>query len=232
MTCKQYYRAWDEVGEPLPFRITFLLMVWDGEEWVLDRTSSVGGRSTLQHLEEGSRYKAVPVLAADLSDSWKRPDAIEFVACTETIVFVCRRIREVSLFQYQVIFDLEDPDLGRYKYLLEAEYAKYEAADQWLVTHVDPDCFNQLEPIVDGESGDREIGWLCQAVEYGPSPCAPLPWWLCPWPSPVTIYLRGGCSCSNFREVLQPLGIPCCHLIAALKWYAGKPAYCPYVQCD
>jgi len=135
------------------------------------------------------------------------------------------------IFQYEVIFDFEDPRLGDYKALLEAEYAKYEAADQWLVTPVEPDCFSQLEPIIGGKSGDRETGWLCQAVEYGPSPCAPLPYWLCPWPSPETIYMRGECSCDLFQEELQPLGIPCAHLIAAMNWYAGKPVYCPYVQC-
>ena len=136
-----------------------------------------------------------------------------------------------DIFQYQVIFDLANPLLGDNKYLLEAEYAKFEAAGWREVTHEDPDCF----PLVALHGGDvpetPQAVWLCQAIEYGKSPCDPLPYWLCPWPSPETIYFRGECSCDHFQEVLQPLGIPCCHLIAALKWYAGKPAYCPYVQC-
>jgi len=231
MSCKQYYRAWDEVGEPLPFRITFLLMKWDGAEWVLDRTGSVGEYSTLHYLEEGSSYKAVPILAADLSDSWERPDDIEFVACTETVVFVYRRIVIGPRFQYQVIFDLEDPDLGDNRHLLEAEYTKHAGVAAWYVERGVRDCFTRLQAYGGTGDGNWETGWLCQAVEYGPSPCAPLPYWLCPWPSPETIYFRGECSCSHFREVLQPLGIPCYHLIAARKFWGDEPWYCPYVKC-
>jgi len=136
-----------------------------------------------------------------------------------------------DIFQYQVIFDLEDPLLGDYKYLLEEQYEKHAGVAAWYVERGVRDCFTRLQAV--GGTGDHawKTGWLCQAVEYGPSPCAPLPYWLCPWPSPETIYFRGECSCSEFRNTLQPLGIPCWHLIAARKFWGDKPWYCPYVQC-
>lgn len=132
------------------------------------------------------------------------------------------------LFQYQVVF--EDP-CAELVDLLQKQYDLYMAADRWLVTPVNPDCFAQLEPMIDRRSGGRETGWLCQAVEYGKSPCAPLPYWLCPLPASETIYFRGECSCAYFQEVLQPLGIPCQHLIAAKMWYGSTVPYCPYIQC-
>jgi len=231
MTCKQYFEAVDEVGEDLPFGITFLIKKWDGEEYVLVKTGGCPHRTSLYYLQVGGMYEVVPLLAADLSDSWERPDAVRFTACTEWIVFVYRRIRVEPLFQYQVIFDLEDPLLGRYRHLLEEQYEKHAGVAAWYVERGVRDCFTRLQAV--GGIGDYawETGWFCQAVEYGPSPCAPLPYWLCPWPSPETIYFRGECSCSEFRNTLQPLGIPCWHLIAARKFWGDEPWYCPYVQC-
>jgi len=136
-----------------------------------------------------------------------------------------------SQFQYELIFDVTDSRLGHNKSLLEAEYAKFEAAGWREVTHEDPDCFPLVALHGGGVDETPHDVWLCQAVEYGKSPCAPLPYWLCPWPSAEKTYFRGECDCDDFRERLQPLGIPCCHLIAALKWYAGTPAYCQYVEC-
>jgi len=149
-----------------------------------------------------------------------------------SILLVLADVPELpTLFQYEIMFDLEDPRLGDNKSLLEAEYAKFEAAGWKEITHEDPDCFPVIALHGGGIDETPRECWLCQAVEYGKSPCHPLPFWLCPWSSPETIYFRGDCTCSNFRDTLQPLGIPCMHLIAALKWYAGKPAYCPYVEC-
>ena len=136
-----------------------------------------------------------------------------------------------DIFQYQVIFEIEDPIIEDYRHLLEDEYEKYWAAGWREVTHEDPDCFPRVALHGGGIDETPHSVWLCQAIEYGPSPCAPVPWWLCPWPSPETIYMRGECDCDHFKDTLQPLGIPCAHLIAALAWYAGKPAYCPYIKC-
>ena len=134
-------------------------------------------------------------------------------------------------FQYQVIFNLDDPDLIGNLWRLEAEYSKFDAAGSWFVNHEDPDCFTHVQPINTPHDDTRQTVWLNLAVEYGESPCAPIPYYLCPFPTPQTQYWRGECSCAEFRTTLQPLGIPCSHLIAAMKWYAGKPAYSPYVVC-
>lgn len=134
-------------------------------------------------------------------------------------------------FQYQVIFDLGDPDLGDNLWRLEAEYAKFEAAGSWFVHHEDPDCFPTIQPINTPEDDTRRTGWLSLAVEFGTSPCHPLPYYLCPFPTPQTQYWRGECNCDEFLTTLQPLGIPCSHLIAALKWYSGKTPYCKYIEC-
>jgi len=134
-------------------------------------------------------------------------------------------------FQYQVIFDLEDPDLGDKRYLLEAEYATFEAAGGWEITHEDPDCF----PLIAGHGGGVDetprAGWLSLGVEFGESGCWPLPWQMCPDLTPQTQYWRGECNCDHFLNTLQPLGIPCWHLIAAMKWYSGKPAWSEYSKC-
>jgi len=136
-----------------------------------------------------------------------------------------------AIFQYEVIFDLGHPALVDTRALLEAEYAKYYKATAWNITPADPDCFDRLQALGGGLDQTWETGWLCQAIEYGESPCAPLPYWLCPLPTPETIYMRGECSCSNFREKLQPLGIPCMHLIAARIHYGIEPPWCPYIPC-
>lgn len=134
-------------------------------------------------------------------------------------------------YQYQLIFDLEDDDLGDNLYLLEAEYAKYEAAGSWFINHDDPDCFERIQPINTPEDDTPQSGWLSLGVEFGESPCAPIPYYLCPLPTPQTQYWRGECSCDLFKNTLQPLGIPCSHLIAAMKWYSGEPAWSKYIQC-
>ena len=134
-------------------------------------------------------------------------------------------------FQYQLIFDLEDPDLGDNLWRLQAEYAKFEAAGWWSITHEDPDCFPQIAGHGGGVDETPRSGWLSLAVEFGTSPCHPLPYYLCPFPTPQTQYWRGECNCPEFRTTLQPLGIPCYHLIAALKWYSGETPYSRYVQC-
>jgi len=136
-----------------------------------------------------------------------------------------------AIFQYEVIFDIGHPALVDTRALLEAEYAKYYKATAWNITPADPDCFDRLQALGGGLDQTWETGWLCQAIEYGESPCAPLPYWLCPLPTPETIYMRGECSCSNFRDNLQPLGIPCMHLIAARIYYGNEPPWCPYIPC-
>lgn len=134
-------------------------------------------------------------------------------------------------FQYQLIFDLEDTDLGDNLWRLEAEYAKYEAVGWWEITHEDPDCFTSIAGHGDGVDETPQSGWLSLGVEFGASPCAPIPYYLCPLPTPQTQYWRGECSCDEFRNTLQPLGIPCSHLIAAMNYYAGDPAWSRYVEC-
>ena len=138
---------------------------------------------------------------------------------------------ELPRFQYQVIFDLEDEDLGDNLYLLEAEYAKYAAAGSWFVNHDKPDCFTQIQPMNTPEDDTPQSGWLSLGVEFGESPCAPIPYYLCPFPTPQTQYWRGECSCDLFKSTLQPLGIPCSHLIAAMNWYLGEPAWSKYIKC-
>lgn len=134
-------------------------------------------------------------------------------------------------FQYQIIFDLKDPDLGDNAWRLEAEYAKFEAAGSWFVHHEYPDCFPTIQPINTPHDDTRRSGWLSLGAEFGTSPCHPLPYYLCPFPTPKTQYWRGECNCPEFLNTLQPLGIPCSHLIAALKWYSGKTPYSQYVNC-
>ena len=134
-------------------------------------------------------------------------------------------------FQYQVIFDLDDPDLGDNRYLLEAEYATFEAAGGWRITHEDPDCFPLLVGHGGGVDETPQSGWLSLGVEFGESPCAPIPYYLCQLPTPQTQYWRGECSCDLFKGTLQPLGIPCWHLIAAKAWYSGETPWSDYVKC-
>lgn len=134
-------------------------------------------------------------------------------------------------FQYQVIFDLDNPDLGDNAWRLEAEYAKFEAARWGEIIHEEPDCFPTITLHGGGVDETPQSGWLSLAVEFGTSPCHPLPYYLCPSPTPQTQYWRGECSCSDFLNTLQPLGIPCCHLIAAWKWYSGETPYSPYIKC-
>jgi len=134
-------------------------------------------------------------------------------------------------YQYQLIFDLGDSDLGDNLWRLEAEYVKYAAAGSWFVNHEKPDCFTHIQPINTPEDDTPQSGWLSLGVEFGESPCAPIPHYLCPLPTPQTQYWRGECSCSEFRNTLQPLGIPCSHLIAAMEWYSGEPAWSDYVKC-
>lgn len=134
-------------------------------------------------------------------------------------------------YQYQLIFDLEDPDLGDNVWRLEAEYAKYAAAGSWFINHDDPDCFERIQPINTPEDDTPQSGWLSLGIEFGESPCAPIPYYLCPLPTPQTQYWRGECSCDLFKNTLQPLAIPCSHLIAAMNWYSGEPAWSKYIQC-
>ena len=136
-----------------------------------------------------------------------------------------------DIFQYQLIFEQADLDDAYRRGLLDDEYAKYSAIGGWLISQSDPDCFDVIRPDAPAGDGISREGWLCQAVEFGPSGCWPLPWWACPHETEKTIYFRGECSCDHFQEVLQPLGIPCYHLIRAKKWYGSTVPYCPYIQC-
>jgi hypothetical protein len=138
---------------------------------------------------------------------------------------------ERSAFQYQIIFNLDHPKVSSNRALLEVEYAKLEGATSIEVTQEDPDCFPRVVLGGGDCDGISHVCWLCQAIEYGRSPCWPLPWYLCPYPSPETIYMRGECDCDYFRNTLRPLGIPCSHLVAAFRWYSGEPAWCGYIQC-
>lgn len=136
-----------------------------------------------------------------------------------------------DIFQYQVIFDLDHPALAENVWRLEAEYAKYAAIAGWLITPSEPDCFDAIRPDPLEGDGISRTGWLCQAVEFGPSGCWPFPWWACPHETEKTIYFRGECSCTHFQDTLQFLGIPCYHLIKAKVWYGSSVPYCPYTQC-
>ena len=137
-----------------------------------------------------------------------------------------------DLFQYQLIFEQWRFDDAHRRTLLDAEYRKYWGVGGWLIAPSDPDCFDAIRPDPPAGDGISRTGWLCQAIEYGESGCWPLPWWACPGETPRTIYFRGECSCDHFRETLQPLGVPCYHLIKAKNWYGSTVPYCPYIQCD
>lgn len=136
-----------------------------------------------------------------------------------------------DIFQYQLIFRQAELDDAYRRGLLDDEYRKYAVVGGWLITHSDPDCFDVIRPDALAGDGISREGWLCQAVEYGPSGCWPFPWWACPGETEMEIYFRGECSCDHFKNVLQPLGLPCYHLIKAKKWYGSTVPYCPYIQC-
>lgn len=136
-----------------------------------------------------------------------------------------------DIFQYQLIFNQAEFDDAYRRRLLDDEYAKYSVVGGWLISPSDPDCFDVIRPDAPAGDGISREGWLCQAVEFGPSGCWPLPWWACPHETEKTIYFRGECSCDHFKDTLQPLGIPCYHLIKAKKWYGSTVPYCPYIKC-
>jgi len=132
-----------------------------------------------------------------------------------------------TLFQYEIAFDARVS--GNPLYIAELE--KYEKATAWWVGYSDPDCWDASCSNCADFLETHADGWLCAAIEYGESPCAPLPWYVCPFPSPETHYIRGECSCSHFREELQGLGIPCAHLMAAYDQTVGELPWCPYIPC-
>lgn len=175
---------------------------------------SVGG---FEYYKGRKRRWRVKVLGISGTGQWASA-AVEI--CYEEVVPVPPDAR----FQYEIDFGINHP-------LAQKQRDEYAAAVRWIVVHEDPDCFVRLQAQGGGVDESWETGWLCQAVEYGQSPCAPLPWWICPWPSPETIYFRGECSCSNFQDNLQRYGIPCMHLIAAKAYYGGDMPYCPYKPC-
>lgn len=134
-------------------------------------------------------------------------------------------------YQYQLYFDLDAPEIASSRHLLQGEYDKYNAAKPWTVVSEGKDCFSRIEPSALYSGSGVFDAWLCQAGEFIASGCSPLPWWVCPDLTDWDIYMRGECSCSDFKDNLQPLGIPCMHLIAAREYYGNEPPYCPYVQC-
>lgn len=138
---------------------------------------------------------------------------------------------EAPKYQYQLYFDLDAPEIASNRHLLQGEYDKYNAAKPWTVVPEGEDCFSRIEPSAMYPGGSVGTGWLCQAGEFLSSGCSPLPWWMCPSWTDWDIYMRGECSCSDFRDILQPLGIPCMHLIAAKEYYGDNPPYCPYKVC-
>jgi len=135
-------------------------------------------------------------------------------------------------YQYQLIFDVEDPTLGDNAYLLQAEWDKYNASKPYGITTGKPDCFSDVFGYNEPAPKTSESGWLCQAGEFLSSGCSPLPWWMCRSRTEWDIYMRGECSCDAFQNGLGDLGIPCHHLIAIYERYAGEPPYCGYVKCD
>ena len=132
-----------------------------------------------------------------------------------------------TLFQYEIAFDARVSNNPLYI----AEQEKYERATAWWVGYSDPDCWSASCSNCADFLETHADGWLCGAVEYGESPCAPLPWWVCPFPTPETHYIRGECSCSVFQEELQGSGIPCAHLMAAYDQTVGELPWCPYIPC-
>lgn len=138
---------------------------------------------------------------------------------------------EAPKYQYQLYFDLDAPEIASYRHLLQGEYDKYNAAKPWTVVPEGTDCFSRIEPSALYSGSGVFDAWLCQAAEPDTWRMDPLPWWLAPSLTDWDIYMRGECSCSDFRQNLQPLGIPCFHLIAAREYYGSEPPHCPYVQC-
>ena len=202
---------------------------------LLNLPSSIVGYTYLKgtagtySLESGAKYIEFSASGYYIFELWRVSGTCE--TRTEKVAEYFLNL-EAPKYQYQLYFDLDAAEISLYRHLLQAEYDKYEAAKPWTVVPEKPDCFSQIEPSALYPGGTFGSGWLCQAVEYGKSPCAPLPYWLCSVSSPETIYMRGECSCSDFLTNLQPLGIPCMHLIAAMAHYGNSPPYCPYIQCS
>ncbi len=186
------------------------------------------GTSGTYNLESGGKYFEFSASGYYIFELWRVAASCE--TRTEKVAEYFLRL-EAPTYQYQLYFDLDAPEIADSRHLLQAEYDMFNEARPWTVVPEGVDCFERLQPSTLYAGGSFETGWLCQAGEFLASGCSPLPWWMCPSLTDWDIYMRGECSCSDFKENLQPLGIPCMHLIAAKEYYGDKTPYCPYVQC-
>jgi len=187
------------------------------------------GTSGTYDLEGGGRYIEFSTSGYYIFQLWRVSGDCE--TRTEKVAEYILSLTATK-YQYQLYFDTDDAEIVDYRHLLVAEYEKYHAARPWTIVPDGRDCFARLQPSTLYAGGTFASGWLCQAAEFLASGCAPLPWWMCRSLTEWDVYWRGECSCSNFLENLQPLGIPCFHLIAARVHYGRNPPYCPYIQCD
>jgi hypothetical protein len=188
----------------------------------------LAGTSGTYNLESGGKYLEFSASGYYIFELWRVSGSCE--TRTEKVAEYFLKL-EAPTYQYQLYFDLDAPEIASNRHLLQAEYDKFNAAKPWTIVTEGVDCFERLQPSTLYAGGSFETGWLCQAGEFLASGCSPLPWWMCPSLTDWDIYMRGECSCSDFKENLQPLGIPCMHLIAAREHYGSEPPYCPYVQC-
>ncbi len=186
------------------------------------------GTSGTYRLESGEKYIEFSASGYYIFELWRVSGDCE--TRTEKVADSFLNL-EAPKYQYQLYFDVDAPEIAGSRHLLQAEYDKYNDAKPWTVVAEGNDCFSRIVPSALYSGGGVFDAWLCQAGEFLASGCSPLPWWVCPSLTDWDIYMRGECSCSDFRENLQPLGIPCFHLIAAKAYYGDDPPYCPYKPC-
>jgi len=186
------------------------------------------GTSGTYDLESGEKFMEFSASGYYIFELWRVSGSCE--TRTEKVAESFLNL-EAPKYQYQLYFDLGAPEIASHRHLLQAEYDKFNEAMPWTVEPEGKDCFRRLDPSALYPGGTFATGWLCQAGEFIASGCSPLPWWVCPDQTEWDIYMRGECSCSDFVENLQPLGIPCMHLIAAKAYYGDNPPYCPYKPC-
>lgn len=97
MTCSQWFWAEDEDGDYPPFNAEFVLLKWNGSEYIPFEYFSLPASGLRLVLVDDVKYKAIPILDTSYEDDWERPNDVEFTACGMDITFVYKQKASVYL---------------------------------------------------------------------------------------------------------------------------------------
>jgi len=95
VTCTKYFWAQDQDGNALPFDAYFVLVKWDGSQWVVEGTYTIprgGYYSKTGLLDYPQLYQARPLLDTRYEDDWTRPNDKNFTCQSPDITFVYEAI--------------------------------------------------------------------------------------------------------------------------------------------